>query len=605
MKAYQIKSIAAIRAMWLILFAAIGLFGAAGCEEGIDPISRVKPGPDESAPVVSIKYPIEGTKIKVAEPVTSLNIEFEATDDIELGTVSVYLDDVKITEFTSFKDYRRFIGKYLYEELETGDHMLTVAAVDLEGKETSSSVTFSKEPPYVPRYDGEVFYMPFDADLMELVSITYAVKVGNPGFSDDGVVPGGKSYAGATDGYLTFPGTGLTGSGFSASFWMKMNPVPESAGILVMSPIDPANPDAMNNRNAGFRFFRENAAGKQRFKLNIGTGDAEKWFDGGAAADVDPTTGEWMHFAFAISFTEAAVYINGQPVSQGAHDGIDWTGVDLLSIMSGAPRFTGWNHFSDLGLMDELRIFNKALTQAEIQTVIAETGQDVNYEPIYDGEVFYMPFNGSNLELVGKTMPAVVGTPGFAGSGVAGDDSYAGAPGSYLTFPIDGFKGDALSAVFWLKINATPDRAGLLTVGPPDPDNPDAMNVRTSGFRFFRENANGKQRIKLNIGTGDSDVWFDGGAAAEVDPSTGDWVHLAFTISASKGIIYIDGQPVSEGDITGISWADCDILSIMSGAPRFTGWNHLSDESFMDELRLFNKTLTQQEIQDIIDAESL
>jgi hypothetical protein len=74
--------------------------------------------------------------------------------------------------------------------------------------------------------------------------------------------------------------------------------------------------------------------------------------------------------AFTISGTECVVYINGVVVSQGTFSGIDWTGCDILSIMSGAPRFTEWGHFSDLSLMDELRIFNKALTQTEVQTIM-------------------------------------------------------------------------------------------------------------------------------------------------------------------------------------------------------------------------------------------
>ena len=44
-------------------------------------------------------------------------------------------------------------------------------------------------------------------------------------------------------------------------------------------------------------------------------------------------------------------------------------------------------------------------------------------------------------------------------------------------------------------------------------------------------------------------------------------------------------------------------MSIMSGVPRFSGWNHLSDLSHLDELRLFNKVLTQSEIQGIMNAE--
>jgi hypothetical protein len=65
------------------------------------------------------------------------------------------------------------------------------------------------------------------------------------------------------------------------------------------------------------------------------------------------------------------VYINGQVVSEGTFDGVDWTGCDILSIASGAPRFTEWGHLSDLSLYDELRMFNKALTQAEVQAIMA------------------------------------------------------------------------------------------------------------------------------------------------------------------------------------------------------------------------------------------
>jgi hypothetical protein len=218
----------------------------------------------------------------------------------------------------------------------------------------------------VPKYNGEVFYMPFEGNYKEMNSNMVATKVGTPDFA-----PGkkGNAYAGATDSYLTFPTTGLTNNEFSAVFWTKINAVPNRAGILVMGPEDSANPTAQNNRVSGFRFFREDAAGKQRFKLNAGNGTADTWIDGGTAADVDPTTGNWEHMAFTISGTECVVYINGEVVKQSSFGGINWDGCDVLSIMSGAPRFTGWEHFSDLSLMDELRIFNKALSETEIKTI--------------------------------------------------------------------------------------------------------------------------------------------------------------------------------------------------------------------------------------------
>jgi hypothetical protein len=209
--------------------------------------------------------------------------------------------------------------------------------------------------------------MPFEGSYKELNTNTTATKVGAPDFADGKV---GKAYAGATDSYLTYPTTRLKNSNFSAVFWSKINAAPDRGGMLVMGPPDPANTAFQNNRTSGFRFFREGSATAQIIKLNAGNGTADSWFDGGSAATVDPTTGQWVHMAFTISGTECVVYINGEVAKQGTFGGIDWTGCDILSIMSGAPRFTEWNHFSDLSLMDELRIFNKALTQAEVKTIM-------------------------------------------------------------------------------------------------------------------------------------------------------------------------------------------------------------------------------------------
>jgi len=594
--------------MKILKYLIIGTFAiicATACNEGIDPITAVDPGPDESAPEVTIKYPLEGTKIQVPELVTSINIQFEVTDDIEIKSISVSIDGTEIANFSEFKDYRRAILEYLYDNITNGAHTLTISATDLDGKNTTESVNFEKTPPYIPKYDGEIFYLPFDGDYMEMISFQNATVVGNPGFAGESV-QGLNAYAGATDSYLTFPTDGLQGNEFSAIFWMKINAVPDRAGILVMGPPDPNNPTAMNNRTSGFRFFRENAAGMQRFKLNVGNGTADSWFDGGAAADVDPTTNEWVHFAFTISSTEAVVYIDGQVVSQGVFTGVDWTDCDIFSIMSGAPRFTGWNHLSDISFMDELRLFDKALMQSEIQGIIQEeSGQVPPYQPIYDGEIFYMPFEDNNTELVSGTDATVIGTPGFADGKIG--KAYAGATDAYLTFPTNGLQGDEFSAVFWMKINPDPNRAGIIVMGPPDVDNagyPDVQNLRTSGFRFFREDAAGLQRFKLNVGDGSADTWVDGGAAADVDPTTGEWVHFAFTISATEAIVYINGTEVKLSTFNGIDWTGCDVLSIMSGAPRFTEWDHKSDLSLMDELRLFNKVLTPTEIQTIIDDES-
>lgn len=340
------------------------------CTDGyIDDVKQVDSENDESAPVVNINSPLEGAMIRVTENVTDIDINFEVTDDVEIATVVLRLNDTQIASFDEFIDYRRFVRVYNYDNITNGEHTLTITATDLSGKSTSSSVTFEKVEPYSPVYDNEIFYMPFDGDYTELISIQNATIVGSPSFAD-GLT--GRAYAGAADSYITFPTEGLLHDEFSAVFWYKVNATPDRGGMLVIGPPDPNNPSNPNNRAHGFRLFRENANGMQRVKLNVGNGTDDNWFDGGAAADIDPAASEWVHVAFTISESNVTVYLDGEVVSQGSFPGISWAGTNIISIGSGAPRFTEWGHLSDRSLFDELRIFNTALTQEQIQGIIED-----------------------------------------------------------------------------------------------------------------------------------------------------------------------------------------------------------------------------------------
>ena len=586
----------------ILCICSLVMLAFTSCQNNyIDSITKVDPGPDAGAPLVTIVKPVAGFEIQVPDPITSVNIEFDAVDDIELAMVTVSLDGTEIASYKNgendtFTDYRIVTRAFTYNNVTTGDHMLTVTATDLAGNVTTSAVNFSKKPPYTPLFAGEMFYMGFDGSFTDLISITDATEVGGPIFAG-GAKVGTDAYKGKTDAYLTYPTAGLLGSQFSAAMWYKMTPTTNAdnnrAGILVIGPPDPNNTTFQNNRKNGFRFFREQAGTKQRFKLNVGNGTADSWFDGGAAADVDPMINDWVHLAFTISGTECVVYINGQVVKQGAFSGVDWTGCDIMSIMSGDPRFTEWNHHSDLSSMDELRLFNTALTQSEVVNLMAQ-----------GDKTFNMSFDGSFAESISKTDATEVGSPGFAGESHDGLNAYGGVTDSYLTFPTAGLLGSQFSATMWYKMktttNADNNRAGILVIGPPDPAHTDFQNNRKNGFRFFREQAGTKQRFKLNVGNGTADSWFDGGAAADVDPTINDWVHLAFTISGTECVVYINGQVVKQGSFSGVDWTGCDILSIMSGDPRFTEWNHHSDLSAMDELQLFDKALSQTEIQAIM-----
>lgn len=567
----------------------------------IDPITPVSPGADETAPAITIKSPAQGAVIKDLEVLTPSMLDIEVRDDIELASVTILLDGNQIASFNEFLDYRRFI-QTLTEEIGNGTHTWTVRATDTEGKSSEASVEIEKVPFYVPKYQGELLYMSFDQDeFVDLVSLERPnVVTGDdgtgPGFSDESII--GRAYQGAVGGYLTFDGNRFHHDNLSVVFWTKINPSPDRAGVIVMGPPDESNPENPNNRTQGFRLFREGSASNQRYKVNVGTGMSDIWVDGGNA---DPSIDKWYHVAFTLSPSGTKLYIDGQLAAEASGTTVSWEGCDVLSIMSGAPRFTGWNHLSDASRIDELRIFNRELSDADINDIITDEGGE--YLSKF-GEIFYMPFDGDFVEQATKITANAVGSPSLTDGGIHGSQCLSGSTESYLSISAANLMNNEFSASFWMKINPVPDRAGILTISAPDADNPTAPNNRTKGFRFFRENAGGNQIFKLNVGTGSGEVWVDGGADAQVDPSADEWHHLVFTMStsASQCVVYIDGEVAATASLTSLDWSGCTTLSIMSGAPNFVGWNHLSDEGLMDELLIFDKAITESEVSTIYAA---
>ncbi|MCG9128366.1 LamG domain-containing protein [Candidatus Poribacteria bacterium] len=80
-------------------------------------------------------------------------------------------------------------------------------------------------------------------------------------------------------------------------------------------------------------------------------------------------------------------------------------------------------------------------------------------------------------------------------------------------------------------------------------------------------------------------------------PDTEKWIHVAFTNDGSNGIIYIDGKEAKAGNIPGKLKPNEDPLRIAQDCDRhnnvFAG--------MIDEVRLWNRALTEQEISTYMD----
>lgn len=519
------------------------------------------------------------TVLQSIQPTTSTTIKFEVTDDKGIKNIVVKYDNTEIYNKSSFTDPKKVVVSDLaLNNIANGTHNITITVTDSDNNVTTKTVPFIKKQadPYIPKYGGEVFYMPFDGNYYEYVTATPATEVGTPGYGSEGAQGTTNSYKGAANSYLTFPTTSFATNEISGSFWYKVSATPDRAGLLTVGTT------IAEDRSKGFRLFREGNGTDQRIKLNVGTGSGDSWNDGGI---IKVAAGEWVHIGFTISATQSKIYFNGELQNTANLPApINWTGTTAMSIGSGMPTFGYWNHLSDASKMDELRMFNKALTQLEMQTIAGTA-----YTPMA-GETLYMPFDGKYNNRVTNGVATPVGSPTFAGIAKVGSNSYKGAADSYLNYPTAGLFGSSFTVAFWYKVNASPDRAGLVVVGDPT-----VAEDRTKGFRIFREGSATEQRIKLNLGLGTAgESWNDGGI---INVTAGNWVHVAVVVSPTSSKIYLDGVLKNTATFTSpVNWTNTNTVNIGAGGPSFSYWNHLSDLSAMDELRFFNKALTDQEV---------
>lgn len=561
----------------ILAFLAILLFGHSCQNMDREPLGDY---PLDGPAITFVNPNANGsTVLQSIQPTTSTTVKFQVTDDIGIKSIVVKYDNTEIYNKSSFTNPKLMVvNDLVLNNIANGSHNITIIATDSDNNVITKTVPFVKKQadPYVKKYNGEVFYMPFDGNFYEYVTATPATEVGSPGYGNEGAQGTTNSYVAGANNYLTFPTSAFQANEISGSFWYKVSATPDRAGLLAVGTT--ANED----RTKGFRLFREGNGTDQRIKLNVGTGAGESWNDGGV---LKVAAGEWVHIAFTISATQSKIYFNGdlQNTANLAAP-INWTGTTAMSIGSGMPTFGYWNHLSDTSKMDELRMFNKALTQFEVQTIAGTA-----YTPMA-GETLYMPFDGKYNNRVTNINASTVGTPGFAGIAKVGSNSYKGAADSYLNYPLNGLFGDSFTVAFWYKVNPSPDRAGLVVVGDPS-----VAEDRTKGFRIFREGSATEQRIKLNVGLGAAgESWNDGGV---INVTAGAWVHVAVTVSPTSSKIYLDGVLKNTATYTSpVSWTNCNTVNIGAGGPSFSYWNHLSDASAMDELRFFNKTLTDQEV---------
>lgn len=310
-----------------------------------------------------------------------------------------------------------------------------------------------------------------------------------------------------------------------------------------------------------------------------------------ALSGVAITANKWEHLALVYSSTNTILYLDGDQIMQSGSASTGYAGSSLLQI--GRSFYLGGNSYFP-GKLDELAIWQTALSQTEIQTIYARqspqyAGQLTSRVMNNAGGTAWTSFHWLTTLPFGKELPDGGGsfsesptnyssqtanlTSGVSGSwhlneaqGTTGAGSVtdssgvspqnAGSPqggvtfgsvgefgsaanfngASYISVPhstsLDvGAPSDAFTIQFWIKTNCA--SCPIMSKARPssNADMPYIISTSSGAIMFFRWNQGASV---ANIFTG---------AAIVSDQS---WHHVVFeTAGASSHSIYVDGAWIS------------------------------------------------------------
>lgn len=187
-----------------------------------------------------------------------------------------------------------------------------------------------------------------------------AVLEGGVTISDDGVLDDGtlgkSAQFNGTDGYVQMPDDVIYGlHNMTISTWVKPDTLGSWARIFDFgSESDPPYPN----------FFLTVDSGNDNLRLafEAGSSSADKsLLDAGAVLQ----TGQWQHLAVVIDGTKATLYLNGEEIAQASdYQFVPMLITNMTSNMLGRSNYTADSYFD--GSMDDFRIYNRALSAAEI-----------------------------------------------------------------------------------------------------------------------------------------------------------------------------------------------------------------------------------------------
>ncbi|MFE2375949.1 LamG-like jellyroll fold domain-containing protein [Streptomyces sp. NPDC059398] len=396
-------------------------------------------------------------------------------------------------------------------------------------------------------------------------------------------VPGETKTGVAFDGVDDYADTDIpvvaTDTGFSVSAWAKLSSMPEKAAIIAAQP---------GNHSPGFELYYSKEY--DRWVFNQYTSDTPKAPIARAmqAAPGGAKAGQWTHLVGTYSSTtkQLMLYVQGQLAGSTAYD-TPWDARRGLQI--GAGSYDGKPASFFPGTIDDLRIFDKPLTAADISHLyrhepLTTPGRQARAVFPLDESAGATRVTGhADVDPMALKGGASTGRPGVNGRSLSldGADGYA----TTVSPQLNNQRGFAVSA--WVKLPETkPDHAAMVAT---------QAGAHTAGFELYYSSAYDRWAFNQYSADEPDATPIRAIQAEGTTAHGGDWVHLVgvHDTVADKLTLYVNGAQAGSTSLSKTWYASGPV---QIGAGSFERKPRSFFPGQIDDVRLYDRPVSAEEV---------
>jgi len=415
-----------------------------------------------------------------------------------------------------------------------------------------------------------VAHYPFSGNLNDVSSSNNTATAKSVQLTQDrfGVAGNAMLFDGVQSAITASVINGLLSDFTTVSLWVKATAIPGQGEIYLIS---------LGGWQERWKVSLP-AHGKATWTTNATSGISD--MDAGDGNEL--IVGEWKHLAFVHDGAKDIVYVNGILANEKEVTGALNATEKVLGI--GFDPISGGLSFD--GAIDEVQIYNGALTAAQI----ADLYQAQNTAPTYAAQMVAAYSFAGNLadetafgnDGKGTDVAFITDRHGFGNSAVA----FNGASSTITHASSTQLNSDFTSVAMWVKANALPEQ----------------------GEVFIASFGGWQERWKISLPSHGKPVWTTNHENGISDMDSGDgnalvpgqWMHVVMIHDGTSDKIYFNGAVVAEKEVAGKLNSTTHPFGL--GYNPVDGGNYFNGA--LDEVKMYNYALSDQEIQDLYNLEA-